>query len=40
VIDNLLIPRRGQLKAKIENIKENQAANRKTLAEANLVRQQ
>ncbi|KAM3137389.1 hypothetical protein pb186bvf_010569 [Paramecium bursaria] len=39
-LDNLLKPRREQLKTKIDNLQDNQEFNRKTLAENELIREQ
>jgi len=39
LINNLLVPRRSAIKAKIAAIQENMAYNRKTLAETTLLRE-
>ena len=40
LINSLLVPRRSAIKAKIAAIQDNQAYNRKTLAEITLLREQ
>jgi hypothetical protein len=40
LIDSLLVPRRNQIQTKINNLEDNIAYNRKTLAEETLLREQ